>query len=45
LQRTRYNALSVAKKTPELPLPLGIFSHPTGGRPSHGHGQQAQKNW
>jgi len=27
LQRTRYSALSMGRKTPKLPLPLGISSH------------------
>ena len=37
-----YNALSVGKKPPKLPLPLG-FRHPAGGKPSHGQRQHAQK--
>jgi len=37
-----YNALSIGKKTPKLPLPLG-FRHPARGGPSHDDRQYAQK--
>jgi len=39
-----YIVLSVRRKTPKTAKPLG-FCHPTGGGPSHGHRQHAQRIW
>jgi len=39
-----YSALSMGRKTPQLPFPLA-FHHPARGEPSHGHRQHAQKSW
>jgi len=42
LQRTRYNALSLGRKPPKLPLPIWISS-PCRRRTSHCHRQHTQK--
>ena len=38
LQQMHYNALSMGRKTPKIPFPLG-FCHPASAGPSHGHRQ------
>jgi len=37
-----YTALSMGKKTPKLPIPLG-FRHSAAEAPSHGHRQHSEK--